>query len=439
MEKLGRYRQRIESVDASSAAARAGVLAGEILLAVNGEPVCDLVDYEFLTANTELHLEIEDNFGTVRTVSVSKEEYEPLGLNFETTLMSDMRTCSNRCVFCFVDQMPAGLRPSLSVKDDDWRLSFIMGNYVTLTNASDAEFSRMIRRRVSPVYVSVHATDPDVRSRIMGNRTAGRLLERLTRLKDAGLRFHAQVVLCPGLNDGAVLTRTLQDLFDLWPAAQSLAIVPVGLTRFREGLYPLRPYTSEEAKEIIAYVEAFQKDCQSKIGTSFVFLSDEWYLHAGLELPPYAHYEAFDQIENGVGLLRLFEDDFLYALEEREALPTPRRFCVAGGTGCHAFFKAVYKNLEPYGITLDTFAVRNDFFGGNVNVAGLITGKDLIDQLSGKLTSDTLLIPKNMLREQEDVFLDDITLVELERSLQVRVQPFAGGEDLINIVFGEEI
>jgi len=436
---MARHRQRIESVDADSAAARAGVLAGEILLSINGEPVCDLVDYEFLTANKKLTLSLQDNLGSVRTVEIQKIEYEPLGLNFSTTLMSDMRTCSNRCVFCFVDQMPDGLRPSLSVKDDDWRLSFIMGNYVTLTNASEEEFSRMLRRRVSPLYVSVHATDPEVRSTMMGNRTAGRLLDRLTRLKDADLHFHAQVVLCPNLNDGAVLDRTLEDLRNLWPAAQSLALVPVGLTKFRDGLYPLRSYTKEEAKAIIAHVEAFQAACRKSIGTSFAFLSDEWYLHAGLPLPNYRHYEAFDQIENGVGLLRLFEDDFLYALEEREPLQKPRHFCLAGGTGCHAFFAELYKQLDPYGISIDCFAVRNDFFGGNVNVAGLVTGRDLIGQLSGKLTADTLLIPKNMLREKEDVFLDDMTVAELAAQLQVRIIPFGSGEDLINIVFGEEV
>jgi len=436
---MGRYRQRIESVDAHSAAARAGVLAGEILLSINGEPVCDLVDYEYLSANAKLDLCVEDNFGERRTVTVKKTEYEPLGLNFSTTLMSDMRTCSNRCVFCFVDQMPKGLRPSLSVKDDDWRLSFIMGNYVTLTNASDAEFDRMLRRRVSPLYISVHATDPEVRSRIMGNRTAGRLMERLTRMKEAGLHFHAQVVLCPALNDGAVLERTLNDLVSLYPAAQSLAIVPVGLTKFRDGLAPLRPYTAEEARSIIAYVEAFQKKCRDQYDTSFAFLSDEWYLLAGLPLPDYRHYEAFDQIENGVGLLRLFEDDFLYALGEKTPLEQPRHFCLAGGSGCHAFFTELYKKLEPYGVSLDCFAISNDFFGGNVNVAGLVTGSDLIHQLQGKLTADTLLIPKNMLREKEDIFLDDITVSELEDRLHVRVQPFGSGEDLINIVFGEEV
>lgn len=437
MRTMAFTRQRIASVDEGSPAARAGVLAGEILLAINGEPVYDLVDYEYLCANARLTLDIEDNVGQCRRVSIHKGEYDPLGLGFVTTLMSDMRSCSNRCVFCFVDQMPKGLRPSLSVKDDDWRLSFIMGNYVTLTNASDAEFSRILERRVSPLYVSVHATDPAVRSAIMGNRTAGRILDRLTGLKEAGLRFHAQIVLCPGLNDGAVLERTLSDLRSLHPASQSVAIVPVGLTRFREGLYPLRPYTPEEARQIVGLVSAFQAECRGEFGSSFVFLSDEWYLTAGLPLPPCAHYEDFPQIENGVGMLRLFESDFLYALQEQTPLPEKRRFSMAGGTGCHAFFIGLYEKLLPYGVEVQLFAVRNDFFGGNVSVAGLVTGSDLLSQLKGRIETETLLIPASMLREREDVFLDGMTLAALSSALGVRILPVADGESLIKTIFGE--
>ncbi len=438
MEKMSRSRQRIESVDVHSPAARAGVLSGEILCAINGEPVFDLVDYEYLTANARLTLTIEDNVGDVRSVHIRKEEIEPLGLNFQTTLMSDMRSCSYRCVFCFVDQMPKGLRPSLSVKDDDWRLSFIMGNYVTLTNASDAEFERILKRRVSPLYVSVHATDPEVRVKLMGNRTAGRILERLQKLKENGLKFHTQIVLCPGLNDGKVLEKTLSDLRALYPAAQSVAIVPVGLTRFRDGLYPLRPCTEQEARDMVTFMERFQSACREELGTSFAFLSDEWYLKAGMELPPYAHYEDFSQIENGVGMLRLYEEEFLYALEGRKPLKTVRHVSMAGGTGSAGFFGPLCEKLRPYGIELELFPIRNEFFGGNVNVAGLVTGQDLVGQLKGKLKTETLLLPKNMLREKEDVFLDDMTLDALCEMLGVRVIPVSGGEDLINTLFGEK-
>ena len=426
-------------MDPGSPAERAGIHENEILLFISGEPVFDLVDYEFLCANGSLTVTVEDAFGQERTVSVKKEEYEPLGLNFDTSLMSEMRTCQNRCVFCFVDQMPKGMRPTLSVKDDDWRMSFIMGNYVTLTNARDEEMERLVKRKVSPVYVSVHATDPEVRVRLMRNKTAGKILERLRMLKDNGLFFHAQIVACPGINDGEVLDRTLNDLKDLYPACRSVAVVPVGLTKYREGLFDLRPYTKEEAAAMIDWIRPFQKACKKELGTSLVYLSDEWYLLGERELPDYQHYEGFEQIENGVGLLRLFEDDFNYALEEKEPLNEIKRISVAGGWGCRGFFRNLLKDLEEYNIFTDHLPVRNEFFGGNVSVAGLVTGSDLISQLKGKISTDVLYIPKNMLREQENVFLDNVTLEELEKELNVTVRPFKDGEDFIEQIFEETV
>ena len=432
-------RQKITSVVPGSPAAEAGILSGEILLSINGEPVKDLVDYEYLSAAKRLKIGVEDASGRERIVSVRKGEAEPLGLDFDSSLMSEMRTCCNRCLFCFVDQMPKNMRPTLSVKDDDWRMSFIMGNYVTLTNASEEEFDRLIRRRVSPIFVSVHATDPDVRVRLMRNRTAGSIMERLTRLRDAGLHFHAQVVACPGLNDGPVLEKTLSDLKSLYPGCLSVAVVPVGLTKFREKLFPLRGYTPEEARAMIAYMRPFQESCRQELGTTLVWLSDEWYLLAGEELPPYAHYEGFDQIENGVGLLRLFEDDFEYALSEREPRRNPVRVSVAGGYGCREFVRRLLGRLYEYNIEVDHYPIRNEFFGGNVSVAGLVTASDLTGQLEGRLKTETLLIPGNMLRERESVFLDDVTLSELEGRLGVRILPFHGGEEFVEILFGDQI
>lgn len=435
MENHAVPQQKIVRVEPGSPAARSGVLEGDTLLAINGEPVVDLIDYEFLTAGWSLELRLLSRDGRERTAAVRKREAEPLGLSFSTSLMSGMRSCSNRCIFCFVDQMPCDVRSSLLVKDDDWRLSFIMGNYVTLTNVSDREFERILRRRVSPLYVSVHATDPAVRERMMRNRTAGRLVERLRRLAAAGLRFHAQIVCCPGINDCAVLEQTLSDLYALYPAAQSVALVPVGLTRFREGLEPLRPYTGEEARAMIARVEAFQRRALAENGTAFAFLSDEWYLNAGVSLPPYAAYGDFDQIENGVGLLRLFEAEFLDALSAQEPLPERRALSMAGGEGAHPFFRELYRSLEPYGIELALFPIHNDYFGGNVNVAGLVTGGDLVRQLAGRLRTETLLIPHNMLRECEDVFLDGMTLQDVEQALSVRVVPVGGGEHMVETIF----
>lgn len=435
MDMNGYKKQQIVRVDPDSPAARFGIAEGDILLAINGEPVKDLIDYEFLTAEKTLQLKLIKADGTTCDVTVKKRVEEPLGLSFERSLMDAMRSCCNRCVFCFIDQMPRDVRSSLLVKDDDWRLSFIMGNYVTLTNVSDTEFSRILKRRVSPLYVSVHATDGEVRSKLMGNPTAGKLMERLRLLKEAGLTFHAQIVCCPGLNDGDILKRTLDDLLSLWPCAQSVAIVPVGLTKYREGLMEITPYTVETASTFIAALESFKQRAREKTGEDFVYLSDEWYLTANLPLPSYESYGDFPQIENGVGLLRLFEDDFLYALSTKEPLATARAFSVAGGEAAYPFFKELYKQLARYNISVDLFPIHNDYFGGNVHVAGLITGGDLVRALRGKLRTEKLLIPSNMLREREDVFLDGLTVADVASALGVEVIPFAGGEELIGLLF----
>ena len=308
--------QPITYVAPDSPAARCGIRAGDALLAINGEPVRDLIDYEKLTAERILHVDVCREGKTI-SCRVKKEEYEPLGLSFETSLMSRMQTCKNHCVFCFIDQMPRGVRSSLQVKDDDWRMSFIMGNYVTLTNVDDEEFDRILRRRVSPLYVSVHAIDPVVRTRIMKNPSAGRIRERLEALKAAGIQFHAQIVLCPGINDGAILAETLTVLGELAPATASVAIVPVGVTKFREKLEHLDTFDREGSKAVIEQVSRFQSAFLQKLGTRLVFLSDEWYLNAQMPIPPTEYYEDYGQIENGVGMLRLFANDFLDALSEK--------------------------------------------------------------------------------------------------------------------------
>ena len=428
--------QPITFVEHGSPAERKGVRAGDVLLSVNETPVLDLIDYEKLTAERVLRLTMLRD-GEPLEVVLRKDEYEPLGLCFETTLMSRMQTCKNHCLFCFIDQMPKGVRSSLNVKDDDWRMSFIMGNYVTLTNVDDAEFQRILDRRVSPLYVSVHATDPEIRTRIMRNPSAGRIMERLSALRDAGLRFHTQIVLCRELNDGEILEHTLMDLCALAPACASIAIVPVGVTRFREGLYPLHTFDAEQSKAVIAQVEPWQARCLRQFGTRLVFLSDEWYLNANLPLPEADAYEEYEQIENGVGLLRMFEEDFRYALSDKQPLQEPKHITIAGGTAANPFFRELYKELETYQIHVTTYPVPNRWFGGNVHVAGLVTGKDLIDELSTKPLSDPLLIPHNMLRETENVFLDGMTLSEAEHALEVRIRSFQDGEELISELFEE--
>ena len=436
MEEMCSHGQQITFVEPGSPADRCGVRQGERLVLIGGMPVHDIIDYEYLTAEAALTLTLLDENDRERSISVSKTPEEPLGLSFATSLMSPVRTCRNHCVFCFIDQMPKGVRTSLAFKDDDWRLSFIMGNYVTLTNIDDAEFDRIVSRRVSPLYVSVHATDGQIRQKMMRNPSAVRIMERLTALQSAGLHFHAQIVLCPGLNDGAVLDQTIGDLIRLKPSCRSVAVVPVGLTKYREGLYPLSGFTREQAAAVIRQVRAHQAQCLKTDGKAFVYLSDEWYLLAGEPLPAYAHYADFPQIENGVGLLRLFEHDFCLALSERRKRTRKHHFSAAGGTYAVPFCSALYERLQGYHIWIDAFAIQNNYFGEQIGVAGLVTGQDLVRQLHGKPLGEALLIPHAMLRECEDVFLDGMTLRDAERALGVRIKPFCDGEDFIQIIFG---
>lgn len=437
MDNSAAQGQIITYIDPNSPAESAGLAVGERLFAIDGERVLDVIDYEYLTASKRLTLTVLDAAGAARDVAIVKEDYEPLGLTFATSLMDTVRACKNHCVFCFVDQMPKGVRTSLSFKDDDWRLSFIMGNYVTLTNLSDAEFARIIKRKVGPLYVSVHATEPSLRTHLMANPTADRILERLSALADAGVHFHTQVVLCKGLNDGASLVKTVRDLVSLAPCAESLAIVPVGITRFREGLTKLNTFDKDSAAALIDEIEAFQRVYFKKSGTRFVFLSDEWYLLAERTLPKYEAYEGFPQIENGVGLIRLFEHDFSEALAEQKPLKSLKTVAFAGGEAATPVMTALLDKLLPYNIAFTTYAIRNDFFGGNVWVAGLVTGQDLTKQLLGRLAADTLYIPRAMLREKEDVFLDDMTLAEAEKALNVKIIPVATGDELIEKLFAE--
>ncbi len=421
--------QRIVGVDSGTIAEELGIAKGDSLISINGQPVLDIVDYEYLCAEERLVLLFLRENGEEFEAEIEKDLYEPLGLSFESGLMSPIRSCKNHCIFCFIDQMPKGGRETLQFKDDDWRMSFIMGNYITLTNVDKAEFQRILDRRVSPLYISVHVTDPQVRVRMMRNPDAGLLMHRLNMLRDAGLRFHCQIVCCPGVNDGAILKKTLEDLASLMPAAQSAAVVPVGLTKFRHGLDPLRVFTKEEARSTLLMVRGIAENCKRNTGSAFVFPADELVLLAGEELPPYEAYEDFPQIENGVGLLRLFEHEFIEELRERVPLQKCFSFDAAGGVLAHSFMKSLYQELSPYGIDCTAHAVRNEYFGPTITVGGLVTGQDLLSQIQGHLKSDLLLLPHNMLREQEDVFLDGMTVEELSRALGVRVVPVRGGGD----------
>ena len=377
----------IRSVDPRSPAHRAGLRPGETLLEVNGHPVADVLDYKFYTYDPKLALVLQEPNGNRRTVRVRKEEGEDLGLEFETYLMDRARSCANNCIFCFVDQMPPGMRKSLYFKDDDARLSFLMGNYLTLTNLSQREVERIIALRISPINVSVHTTDPELRSEMLKNKRAGEGIAIMRRFAQASITMNCQIVSCPGINDGPALDRTLLDLADMAPAVNSISVVPVGVTKYREGLYPLRPYTQQEAAALIDQVEAFAAAHKAQHGTSLVWCSDEFYLLAGRPLPQEDYYEEFTQLDNGVGMLRLLRQEFCRGLDlmEPDEMEGTTPFSIATGVSAAPFLtELIDLAREKCGkIEGTVYPIRNDFFGETITVAGLVTGGDLIAQLRG--------------------------------------------------------
>ena len=432
--------QRIVSVFPGSIAARHHIMAGETLITINRTPVLDLVDYQFLTARPSLEILVEGEDGMQRTVHIHKRTEDSLGLTLESSLMSCPKTCANHCMFCFIEQMPPGMRQSLYVRDDDWRLSLMAGNFVTLTNLPKAEMDRMIERKASPIYVSVHTTNGELRNKMLHHVHADRIMEHLTRFAENGMSFHCQVVLCPGINDGRELNRTLSDLASLAPHALTVALVPVGLTRYREHLYPLRPYTKEEALTVVRQAESFQKEMLSKFGTRFVFPSDEFYQIAELPIPDADSYEDFPQFENGVGLLARLRDEFETALrlDPDDGSARPRRVIMATGTSVAPFMREIIGKHPIPGVDIDIHPIVNRFFGETVTVSGLITGQDLVAQLQGE-KADEILITESMLREGEEIFLDDMTLDEAQESLGIRIIPVPDdGADLLYALRGTE-
>ncbi len=440
MEWRGRMAIRIIRVDDDSVAVKAGLKVGDSLVRINHEDVLDEIDYQALICSSDPELEIIDENGQTRTVRIRKEEWEPLGITLDESVILKPRHCANRCVFCFVEQMRPGMRPTLYVKDDDWRLSLMMGNYITLTNVDDQEFSRILKRKVSPLYISVHATDPKVRCALLRNPKAGNLMERLRALKDNGQTFHCQIVLCPGLNDGEVLRKSIEELASLWPAAESLAIVPVGLTRFREKLTPISPVDPETAANVLEMSAYYQRKYFAEIGTRFVFPSDEFYLTAGAEIPDETEYEGYPQIENGVGMLRMLAEDAGMTAEDLSdsVPPAPRRILIPTGVSAAPWLREICFKYAPRGTEVTVVPIVNHFFGETVTVTGLLTGTDLLEQLSG-IDCDEILISSVMLRENEGCFLDDMTVDMLSRRLgkPVRVSDNTG-EGLIRALYGME-
>ncbi|WP_040197467.1 radical SAM protein [Candidatus Soleaferrea massiliensis] len=415
---------KIQAVERFSPAHRAGIKPGQVLISINENAISDVLDYRFYMMDRVLKLSLLDRKQRLRQITVKKDEYEDLGLEFETYLMDKQHHCKNKCIFCFVDQMPPGMREQLYFKDDDERLSFLFGNYVTLTNLKQADIDRIIKMHISPINISVHTTNPELRVKMMKNPRAGECLSYIRQLTDAGIKVNTQLVLCPGINDGEELKRSLRELSALYPNLESIAAVPVGLTRFRQDLYELKPYTKQQAGETIRIIHAFADEFYEQHGVRLAYPADEFFLKAELPIPEPAYYGDYNQLENGVGLLALLKEEFERALEDDTITCTPgRTVSIATGTAVGPFITELAQRAKQRfpGLDCRVHIIRNEYFGETITVAGLITATDLIAQLKGKHLGDTLLIPRVMLRFEQDRFLDDITLEALEEELGVSV------------------
>lgn len=430
----------ISGIVPGSIAEELGLESGDTVLQINDQWVEDVFDYRFLCQEEELTLLVRGTQGEEVLFEIEKDFDEDLGIVFENGLMDDYRSCRNRCIFCFIDQMPPGMRETLYFKDDDSRLSFLQGNYVTLTNMSDHDLERIIRYRLEPINISIHTMDPELRCRMLHNRFAGDALKKLNRLYEAGIEMNGQIVLCPGWNDGDRLEETIEALFPYLPVMQSLSVVPVGLTRYREGLEPLSPVSAEAAAQTIAIVEKWQQRAFEEHGIHFVHASDEFYLLAGQPLPEEERYDGYLQLDNGVGTIRLLESEFEEALAEVPGNSRSRELSLATGyLAAPVLEKMLSSFREKYpGILVHVYPIRNNFFGEQITVAGLVTGQDLLEQLKEEKLGERLLLSVHMLRSGEEVFLDDVTVSQLEESLQVKVNIVkSSGADLLQALLGE--
>jgi putative radical SAM enzyme (TIGR03279 family) len=436
----------ITGVLPDSIAAEIGFSNGDRLVKINGQCPRDLIDYQFLCADEFLELEVLDADGKTHHIEIEKDYDEDLGLEFDTALFDGLMQCNNKCPFCFIDQQPPGKRESLYFKDDDYRLSFLYGSYLTLTNLTAKEWERIAQMRLSPLYVSVHATEPEVRSQLLKNPRAGQILDQLKWFQSQRLEIHAQVVLCPGINDGVHLDRTLRDLASFHggdiPTVASVAVVPVGLTRFRPNLAELTPVNQAKAKEVIAQVEALQQEFQAKFGSTFAWLADEWYLIARQELPKSDYYEDYPQLGNGVGSIRRFLDEFDRAIADWDvtALHPPRTYTWVVGNAVEKAFHPIIErlNLIP-GLKVNLVALASQYWGQEMTVTGLLTGQDLLANLTGKDLGDRVLIPSVMLKHDEPKFLDDTTIGELAEKLRIPVIPVQGIDDFLEKLGENEV
>ena len=407
---------------------------GDLLLQIDGMEIEDILDYQFYAEDEELTLLIRKPDGEEWELEIEKEYGEDIGLVFENGLMDEYRSCSNKCIFCFIDQMPPGMRETLYFKDDDARLSFLQGNYITLTNLKEKDMERIVRYHLCPINVSVHTTNPKLRCQMLHNRFAGDALKKIDYFFEHEIEMNGQIVLCKGYNDGKELERTLQDLMAYCPVMQSVSVVPVGLTKYREGLCPLQPFTPEEAGAVIDQIEAVQKVCMERFGLHFVHASDEFYVLAGRELPEEERYDGYLQLENGVGMLRLLMEEAKAALEQLEGDDRTDTLTIATGKLAVPYLKLCVDLVQKKfpAIHVELVPVQNDFFGEMITVSGLVTGQDLLAQLKGRELGSRVLIPMNMLRSGEETFLDDMTVSQIQKALQVPVVSVkSSGYDLV--------
>ena len=432
-----KHKHLIKSVQAGSIAEEMEIEAGDRLISINDNEIKDVFDYHFYVNDEYLTLLIEKANGEEWELEIEKDYEEDLGLFFEQGLMDEYRSCRNKCMFCFIDQMPKGMRETLYFKDDDSRLSFLQGNYVTLTNMSEKDVRRIVNYHLEPINISFQTTNPELRCKMLHNRFAGEALKKVDILYEGGIQMNGQIVLCKGENDGEELERTIHDLTKYVPLLQSVSVVPVGLTKYREGLYPLEPFTKEDAKEVLKTIHRWQKKLYEEYGLHVMHASDEWYILAGEEIPEEERYDGYLQLENGVGMLRLLENEFEEAYGAMSGDDIPREVSLATGRLPYPYIQKLTDRLkEKYTNTkIHVYPIRNDFFGELITVSGLITGQDLKAQLKDKALGEKLLLPCNMFRSQEEVFLDDVTLSELEEALQVKVDIVkSSGQDLIEAI-----
>lgn len=414
----------IDSVNKNSIAEELGIESGDILLSVNDNKVTDIIDYKYLITDDFITMTILKKDGELWELEIEKDYDEDIGITFTNPLIDKAKNCRNKCIFCFIDQLPRGMRQTLYFKDDDSRLSFLQGNFITLTNLNDEEINRIVKYRLSPINISVHTTDPDLRIKMLNNKNAGKVYEILKRFSEAGIEMNCQIVLIPGINDGNNLEKTLQDLSALHPNVSSVAVVPVGLTKHRNGLAELSAYNNETASELIDIIHRKQKEFLDILGTRFVFASDEFYLLSKKSIPDYEEYEGFPQYENGVGLIRSFHQEIYEALMSiNKYAALNKSYIIATGTLAFDFIKEIASMImmKINGLSLKVVPIRNDFFGDSITVSGLITGRDLITQLKKHDIGDGIILPSSMLKRYEKVFLDDITVEDVEKILNTKV------------------